>query len=136
MMYTMKQVCEKTGMTYEGLKFYCNQGLVPRIGRDKNNYRIFDEAMVRWIGDLNCLKKCNMSLAEMKKYLALCLEGKSSIEERQEMLAVKRKELEAKKKELEDSLAYIDWKENFYNDILSGKTPYVSNLIKTDGQSE
>lgn len=134
MMYTMKQVCEKTGMTYEGLKFYCNQGLVPRIGRDKNNYHIFDEAIVRWIGDLNCLKKCNMSLAEMKKYLALCLEGKSSIEERQEMLAVKRMELEAKKKELEESLAYIDWKENFYNDILSGKIPYVSNLIKTDGK--
>lgn len=132
MMYTMKQVCERTGMTYEGLKFYCNQGLVPRIGRDKNNYRVFDEAMVRWIHDLNCLKKCNMSITEMKKYLALCLEGRSSIEERQVMLAVKRKELEEKKKELEESIAYIDWKENFYNDILSGKTPYISNLIKTD----
>lgn len=132
MLYTMKQVCEKTGMTYEGLKFYCNQGLVPRIGRDKNNYRVFDEAMVRWIGDLNCLKKCNMSLAEMKTYLALCLEGRPSIPERLTMIAEKRKELEEKKKELDESIAYIDWKENLYHNILSGKTPYVSNLIKTE----
>ena len=27
-MYTMKQACEKTGLSYETLKFYCNQGLV------------------------------------------------------------------------------------------------------------
>ena len=33
-MYTMKEVCKETGMTYEGLKFYCNQGLVPNVKRD------------------------------------------------------------------------------------------------------
>ena len=25
----MKQACEKTGLTYDTLKFYCNEGLVP-----------------------------------------------------------------------------------------------------------
>ena len=34
-MYTMKQACEKTGLSYEILKFYCNQGLVPNVKRDK-----------------------------------------------------------------------------------------------------
>lgn len=131
-MYSMKEVCEQTGMSYEGLKFYCNQGLVPRIGRDKNNHRVFDAAMVRWIHDLTCLKKCNMSLAEMKEYLALCLEGPSSIEARQALLAVKRQQLVAQLQELQSSIDYINWKENFYNEILTGKKPYVSNLIKTD----
>ena len=28
MLYSRKEVCRKTGMTYEALKFYCNQGLV------------------------------------------------------------------------------------------------------------
>ena len=28
-MYTMREICRETGMTYEGLKSYCNQGLVP-----------------------------------------------------------------------------------------------------------
>lgn len=32
-MYTMREVCKETGMTYEGLKFYCNQGLVPNVKR-------------------------------------------------------------------------------------------------------
>ncbi len=33
-MYTMKEVCRETGMTDEGLKFYCNQGFVPNVKRD------------------------------------------------------------------------------------------------------
>ena len=42
-MYTMKEVCRETGMTYEALKFYCNEGLVPNVKRDANNHRVFDD---------------------------------------------------------------------------------------------
>ena len=44
----------------------------------------------------------------------------------------KQEALLASIKELEDSVAYIDWKQNFYDEVLSGKRPYVSNLILTD----
>lgn len=43
MRYTMMQVCKETGMTYQALNFYCNEGLVPNVKRDKNNRRVFDE---------------------------------------------------------------------------------------------
>ena len=33
-MYTMREVCKETDMTYEGLTFYGNQGLVPNVKRD------------------------------------------------------------------------------------------------------
>ena len=89
-MYTMKEVCRETNMTYETLKFYCNQGLVPNVKRDKNNRRIFDEYDLAWIKSLTCLKKCHMSLAEMKEYLAMCLEGEKSIPRRKLMLAEKK----------------------------------------------
>lgn len=129
-MYTMMQVCRETGMTYQALKYYCNEGLVPNVKRDANNRRIFDERDVKWIKDLVCLKKCGMSIQEMKDYLDLCLQGVSTIPQRKEMLTEKQQRLRASIQELEDSVAYIDWKQNFYNDVLSGKIPYVSNLIK------
>ena len=75
MRYTMMQVCKETGMTYQALKFYCNEGLVPNVKRDKNNRRVFDERDVAWISSLTRLKKCGMSIQEMKDYLALCLQG-------------------------------------------------------------
>lgn len=131
-MYTMKQACEATGMNYEALKFYCNEGLVPNVKRDKINRRVFDEHDIAWIKSLSCLKKCGMSLTEMKHYLALCLEGKPTIPERQTMLEEKRKHLLQELQEVQASLDYLDWKQNFYNDVLSGKTEYVSNLIKVE----
>ena len=32
-MYSMKEACALTGMTYENLKFYCKEGLVPNVKR-------------------------------------------------------------------------------------------------------
>lgn len=40
MLYTMMQTCQNTNMTYQALKFYCNEGLVPNVKRDKNNRRV------------------------------------------------------------------------------------------------
>ena len=30
-MFTMKQVCKEANMTYQTLKYYCNEGLVPNV---------------------------------------------------------------------------------------------------------
>lgn len=132
--YTMKEVCKRTGFTYETLKFYCNQGLVPNVKRDKNGYRIFDERTAAWVESLNCLKKCGMSIKEMKSYLALCLKGEASIPDRKIMLAEIQKRLLEAQKEIQDSIDYINWKQGFYDDVLSGKTPYVSNLLPIDDE--
>lgn len=128
-MYSMKETCKQVGMTYETLKFYCNEGLIPNVQRDKNNYRIFDDNNINWIKSLSCLKKCGMSISEMKDYLDLCMQGQSTIPERKIMLEKKQKDLELKKKEIEDSLDFINWKQNFYNSVLDGKTDYYSYLI-------
>lgn len=131
-MYTMMQVCKETGLTYQTLKFYCNEGLVPNVKRDKNNRRVFDERDVKWIKDLVCLKKCDMSIQEMKEYLALCLQGPSTILQRKEMLSRKKEALLSSIEELKGCVDYIDWKQDFYDDVLSGNRPYISNLIPAE----
>lgn len=128
-MYSMKEACTLTNMTYENLKFYCNEGLVPNVKRDRRNYRVFDEHDIKWIQSLNCLKSCGMSIAEMKQYLALCMEGEGTILERKMILAEKKETLLQSITELQKAVAYIDWKQGFYDDVLSGKTAYYSNLV-------
>ena len=133
-MYTMKQICEETNMTYQTLKYYCNEGLIPNVKRNSSNHRVFDDHDLKWIKDLICLKKCDMSIQEMKKYLELCLQGESTILQRKEMLTKKQAALRNSIKELEGSLAFIDWKQNFYDEVLAGKRPYISNLIRIDNE--
>lgn len=134
-MYSMKETCEKVGMSYQTLKFYCNQGLIPNVKRDKNNYRIFDDNNIGWIKSLSCLKKCGMSIEEIREYINLCLLGESTIPKRKLLLDAKREKLIEKLNQIQESIDYIDWKQGFYNDILSGKTKYFSYLINTENQS-
>ena len=131
MQYSMKQTCQTVGMTYEALKFYCNQGLVPNVKRDKNNYRVFDDRDIEWIKGLTRLKRCGMSLEDMKRYLALCLKGKSTIPERKEILEKQKELLRKRMAELQEDIAYIDLKQRYFDDVLSGKAKYTSNLIDT-----
>ena len=128
-MYTMKQACQAAGMSYETLKFYCNEGLVPNVKRSANNYRIFDDHDINWIKSLSCLKRCGMSIAEMKEYLALCLEGEKTIPQRKLVLSKHKDELQMKIRELKEAVRYIEWKESFYDDVLSGRKEYHSDLI-------
>ena len=125
----MKDVCEQTGITYEALKFYCNQGLVPHVKRDAGNRRVFDERDLAWIQGLGCLKRCGLSIREMRHYVQLCLAGAASIPERKEMLARRRKALLEEIELLNGAVDYIDRKQQFYDDVQAGRTPYVSNLL-------
>lgn len=127
-MYTMKETCQKTGLAYETLKFYCNQGLIPNVKRDSRNRRIFDDGDVAWINSLTCLKHCDMGIAEMKEYLALCQLGARTIPQRKKVLADKRRSLEEEQRRIARAIAYIDRKQDFYDEVLSGKRDDIGNL--------
>lgn len=131
-MYSMKEVGKETNLSYETLKYYCNEGLIPNVKRDNHNYRVFDDRDIAWIKSLSCLKKCGMSILEMKQYVKLCLQGKSSISERKIILKHKKEELLSKLDELNECIKYIDTKQQFYDDVLTGKIEYTSNLINVD----
>ena len=133
-MYTMKDVCREVGIHYETLKFYCNQGLLPNVRRDANNHRVFDDCDVAWLKSLICLKRCGMSLQEMKEYMALCQQGPSTIARCQAVLARKREALLQRIAELNESVAYIDRKQQYYDDVLAGRIAFTSNLYRPDGE--
>ena len=125
-MYTMKEVCQIVGWNYETLKYYCKEGLIPNVKRDKNNYRIFDENNIEWIKGLQCLKKCGMNLKDMHQYLDYCMQGPVSIPERVDMLNETKEDLEKRLSEIQESLDYIEQKKELYRDMQEGKKPYVS----------
>ena len=131
-MYTMKEVCQIVGWSYETLKYYCKEGLIPNVKRDKNNYRVFDENNIEWIKGLQCLKKCGMSLKDMRMYLDYCMQGPASIPERVDMLNETKEDLERRLSEIQESLDYIEQKKELYRDMQEGKKHYVSYVYYVD----
>ena len=66
----------------------------------------------------------------MKEYVNLVLQGDSTIHKRKEILAIKKESLVEKLKEIQKSINYIDWKQTFYDDIISGKITLSEDDIK------
>ena len=64
----------------------------------------------------------------MKEFLGLCAEGETTIPARLEILASKLEGLQKEMKRLQDSIDYVKWKQNYYQNVLDGKEPYRSNL--------
>lgn len=127
-MKSMKEVCEITGLTYDALKFYCIEGLVPNHKRDSKNHRKFDDKDIQWIKGLVCLRQCGMSIKDMKHYMVLCINGIDSVEERKQMLAETEIEIMASIATLQESLRFIFDKQAYYDSVLKGDTELKSSL--------
>lgn len=48
------------------------------------------------------------------------------------ILDIKLCELEHKKEEIEEAITFVKWKQNFYQDVIVGRTKYFSNLTNTE----
>lgn len=99
-MYTVKQVSEITGISSHTIRFYVNEGLFPFVKRNKDNIRLFSENNLEWINIVHCLRDTGMSLSDIKRYIELCNLGKSTAEERYNIILKQKEntELEVMKK--------------------------------------
>lgn len=119
-MYSMKEVCQMTGLSYETLKFYCNQGLIPNVQRDSGNRRVFTEYQIGQIHGLLCLKDCGMGVTEMKQYMGILTGENPDVPALKAMLARKQETLEETIRRAQESLKFIAWKQEFYDAVLRG----------------
>ncbi|MBP2058450.1 DNA-binding transcriptional MerR regulator [Lactobacillus colini] len=81
-MYTVKEIAKKFNLTPYTVRYYTDLGLVPTVKRDKNNNRLFGEDSFEWFETIIHLKKCGMTINDIKKYVDLCKKGNSTLQER------------------------------------------------------
>lgn len=108
-MLTVKQISKKFGLTPHAIRYYTDKGLIPTVLRDKNNNRVFDEDSFEWITTIIHLKKCGMTIDDIKKYVDLCLIGDSTLEERYVYLSKYR---DYSLKQLEEAKEQADFMQN------------------------
>jgi len=74
---------------------------------------------MHWLTGAKRLKKCGMSVEDIKKYVDLCLEGDSTIEERHEMIQKQKEAVLAQLEEVKLMVAeLITNKDEHYRDII------------------
>lgn len=119
-MYTVKEVSKLLELTEHTVRFYTDKGLVPSVKRDKNNNRLFDEESISWLIGVKYLKQCGMSVEDIKSYVDLCLEGRSTIQERYEIIMKQKAIALEQLEEAKQRAKYMEEKAKHYLDIING----------------
>ncbi|MEU3216048.1 MULTISPECIES: MerR family transcriptional regulator [unclassified Streptomyces] len=112
--YTIGEVAAFTGLTAHTLRWYERIGLMTHVDRSHTGQRRFTNRDLDWLAFVGKLRLTGMPVADMVRYAELLREGEHTFEERQELLEATRRDVKARIAELQDTLAVLDHKIDFY----------------------
>lgn len=118
------ELARRSGRSIHTIRWYDSIGLMPGVGRDAGNRRVFDERHIAWLELLDRLKLTGMTTAEMRAYAELVARGRSTLKPRRDLLATHRERVHATLVEWRLALELLDRKLAFYDTwIATGRRP-------------
>lgn len=123
------EVCRKYNITADTIRYYEKIGLLPKIPRTKNGIRDFDEESCKWIEFIKCMRNAGMEIEILLEYVNLFKKGKSTVQERRNLLEEQRKKLIEKQNNINATIKRLDYKLELYDDIISGKRKDFTETI-------
>ena len=117
-MYTIKEVADKMEISEHTLRFWAKSGFFPFLKRNHNNIRLFSDSDLDWVKIVKCLRSVGTENKAIKKYIDLCIIGDSTIPERYEIIKTTKNKALQQMEELKKQLEILDYKENFYQNLI------------------
>ena len=117
-MYTIQDVCRKTGLSAHTLRYYEKEGLLTNVQRSAGGFRRYSDEDLEWLGLICCLKNTGMPLQEIARFVRLAHEGDCTLEERVALLREHREKLIERMAEMQRYLDKINRKVNFFSEKL------------------
>ncbi len=110
-MYTIGQVAEMFNLPVSTLRYYDKEGLFPGMQR-KSGIRQFTDTDLEALRVIDCLKKSNLEIKDIKKFMEMCSKGPSTYAERLELIQNQKKAVDEEMERLSrsrDMLIYKTW---------------------------
>ena len=117
-MLTIKEVAARVGESEHTIRYYCKEGLFPFLTRDQNNVRKFPEADLEGVRIVLCLRDTGMPLSEIRHYMELCSQGKSTLPERLEIIRQQKENAYRQMAELQKKIDHLEWKKQHYMELI------------------
>ncbi len=112
-MYTIGQVSEMFGLPISTLRYYDKEGFFPNLER-RGNIRYFSDSDLEAIRIIECLKKSDLEIKDIRQFFQWVAEGPSSYEKRKELFEARKVAVEEELKELEKTLSLLKFKCWYY----------------------
>lgn len=130
MNYTIRQVAEKMGVTVPTLRYYDKEGLLPFVDKKPNGTRVFKDEDFQGLNIITCMKNSGMPIKDIKKFMDLCNEGDSKLQERLEIFLERKEVVQKQMEELNKVMETINYKIWYYETAIEAGTEAVHKQNK------
>lgn len=128
-MFTIGQVSEMFHIPISTLRYYDKEGLFPGLERT-SGIRRFGEAELEALRVIECLKQSGLEIKDIKRFMQWCCEGSKTYPQRRALFQQQRQVVENQIRQLEKTLAMIDFKCWYYEQaIQDGNEDRIKAMI-------
>ena len=117
---TIKEVSEKYDIPADTLRYYERVGAIPPVTRTAGGIRDYQQEDIDWVELAKCMRSAGLPIEVLIEYLTLFKEGDSTIPARFELLTAQREVLLDQRRQIDETLARLDYKIGRYKIAMEG----------------
>ena len=115
---TIKEVCEKYGISADTLRYYERVGVIPEVNRTKGGIRDYSEEDIRWVENAICMRNAGVPVEMLIDYVRLFREGDGTFQARRDLLTEARRDIQEQLDKLQETAQLLDYKISRYEEAL------------------
>ena len=122
MAYRISEVERMLGIPVTTIRYYDREGLLPNVTRSEGGQREFSDDDIKLLQVIECLKRTNMPIKDIRRFTHLLAEGDQSLEERRQMFYEQRETVREQIEGLKAVAELIDRKCAYYDAAVAAGT--------------
>ena len=115
---TIKQVCERYGLTPDTLRYYEKIGVIPQVRRSASGIRDYSEQDIGWVENAVCLRNAGVPVDSIVQYVKLFQAGDETIAARRDLLSRALDDLLDQRSQLNAAIQRLSYKVRHYDQAL------------------
>ncbi len=126
----ISEVSKKYNISQDTLRYYERIGLIPKVNREANGIRDYQEEDIKWIEFILCMRRAGMVIETLIDYVQLFQLGDSTIKARKLIIIDQKAQIDEKIKEYEKISEKLNYKITNYEEKLLEIEKSLSQNIK------
>lgn len=111
---TIKQVCQRYGLTHDTLRYYEKIGVIPPVHRSASGIRDYDEYDLGWVENAVCLRNAGVPVESIAEYVKLYQAGDETFAARRDLLSHVLADLTEQRSQLDAAIQKLTYKVSRY----------------------
>ena len=111
---TIKQVCQRYGLTQDTLRYYEKIGVIPPVHRSASGIRDYDEHDLGWVENAVCLRSAGVPVESIGEYVKLYQAGDETFAARRDLLSHVLADLTEQRSQLDAAIQKLTYKVSRY----------------------